>query len=136
MTSFSVILATGARYMLPIILMFSAFLLVRGHYLPGGGFIGGLVAAGGIVLFALAYGVARAREVLGVDPIVLIGTGLLIGIGSGIPALLLGQPFMTGLWFADIPPIGSIGTPLIFDVGVYLVVIGVVLKIIFTLGEE
>jgi multicomponent Na+:H+ antiporter subunit B len=142
MTSFSVILSTGARYMLPIILMFSIFLLLRGHNEPGGGFIGGLAAAAAFALFMVSYGVERAREVLRIDPMTLLGIGLLSAITSGLIPLLFGFPFLTGLWIpnnadpTEFPAIGKISTVLMFDVGVYLVVIGIVLKIVFALAEE
>ncbi|NJK81535.1 MAG: Na+/H+ antiporter subunit B [Chloroflexaceae bacterium] len=133
----SVILATGARYSLPLMLLFSFFILLRGHNLPGGGFIGGLVAAAAFALFVIAYDVNAARSVLGIEPIRLIGIGLLVAIGSGLPGLLLGMPFMTGLWLEpEIPALGKLGTPLLFDVGVYLVVIGIVLTIVFSLAED
>ncbi len=137
MTNNSVILSTGARYMLPIILMFSVFLLLRGHYEPGGGFIGGLAASAGFALFMIAYGIDKARDVLRIDTMVLIGAGLLIAVSSGLFSLLQDQPFMTGLWLPfEIPALGALGTPLLFDLGVYLVVIGVVLTIMFSLAEE
>lgn len=133
----SVILATGARYILPMMLLFAVFILLRGHNLPGGGFIAGLVVSCGFALFALAYNVADARTVLRVDPITLIGGGLILAFVSGMPSLLLGQPYMTGLWLPfEIPAIGKVGTPVTFDVGVFLVVIGVVLTIVFNLADE
>jgi multicomponent Na+:H+ antiporter subunit B len=137
MTAFSVILATGTRYILPVVLLLSAFLLIRGHNEPGGGFVGGLAASAAFVLFALSFGVRRTRDVLSVDPRLLIGIGLLVATLSGLLPLLLGMPFLTGLWYpGEVPAIHKIGTPLLFDVGVYLVVIGVVLTIVFTLAEE
>jgi multicomponent Na+:H+ antiporter subunit B len=73
---------------------------------------------------------------LRVDSRLFIGLGLLIAAGSGLLAALNGLPFMTGLWTQQpLPILGKIGTPVIFDIGVYLVVIGVVLTIIFTLAE-
>jgi multicomponent Na+:H+ antiporter subunit B len=137
MTTFSLILATGARYMLPIMLLFSVFLLLRGHYEPGGGFVGGLAAGAAFVLFAVAFGVQRAREILQIDPRMLIGIGLLVALGSGFIGMLFGYQFMAGIWFMyEIPAIGKVGSPLLFDIGVYLVVVGVVLEIIFVLAEE
>jgi multicomponent Na+:H+ antiporter subunit B len=137
MTTFSLILRTGARYMLPIMLLFSVFLLLRGHYEPGGGFVGGLTAGAAFVLFAVAFGVKDARNVLQIDPRMLIGIGLLVALGSGFIGMLFGYPFMAGIWFMyEIPALGKVGSPLLFDIGVYLVVIGVVLEIIFVLAEE
>jgi len=130
----SVILSTATRYLLPLLLLFSFFLLLRGHNLPGGGFVGGLVAAAAFALFAIAAGVRRARRALGVELRTLVGVGLLCALSSGLLALLLGAPFMTGLWsVGTLPILGKLGTPLFFDVGVYLVVIGVALLILFAL---
>lgn len=132
----SLILSTATRYMLPLLLLFSIFLLLRGHNEPGGGFVGGLVAAAAFALYAIAFDVATARRTLGIDSRTLIGLGLLIALSSGVVGLLAGQPFMTGLWSEHaVPLLGKIGTPLFFDIGVYLVVIGVTLTIIFGLAE-
>ncbi len=130
----SLILSTATRYVLPLLLTFSIFLLLRGHSEPGGGFVGGLVAAAAFVLYTFAFTVKNARQALRVEPRVFIGTGLLIAVSSAFASLFTGQPFMTGLW-VTIPLFGKVGTPVIFDIGVYLVVLGVVLLIIFSLAE-
>ena len=95
--------------------------------------MGGLVAAAAFSLYAIAYGVERARDALLVKPLTLIGAGLSIALASGVPATLRGQPFMTGQW--ALGPV-AIGTPALFDIGVFLVVAGVVLMMIFILAEE
>lgn len=134
---FSVILSTASKYLLPLLLIFSFFLLLRGHNEPGGGFVGGLVAAAAYALYFIGNGVDEAEKLLKVEPIKLIATGLLIALISTVPALFVGEDFMTGIWLKKIfPVIGKIGTPLIFDVGVYLLVLGIALKIIFSLAEE
>jgi len=133
----SLILSTAARYLLPLLLLFSVFLLIRGHYEPGGGFVGGLVAAAAFALYAIAFGVSRTREVLRLDPRVLIGSGVLMAAISGMVAWAAGNPYLTAVWGKITwPVIGKLGTPLFFDIGVYFVVLGVVLKIIFVLAEE
>jgi multicomponent Na+:H+ antiporter subunit B len=133
----SIILYLAARYLMPLLMVFSVFLLIRGHNEIGGGFVGGLVAAAAFILYAIANNVQEARRILRVQPRVLIAAGLLVSLSSGLIGWLSGKPFMTGLWLKDpLPVIGKIGTPLMFDVGVYLVVIGVTLLIIFTLAEE
>ena len=133
----SLILSTATRFLLPLLLLFSIFLLLRGHNEPGGGFVGGLVAATAFVLYALAYGVEMAQRVLYVHPRILIGTGLLAAAGSGLFAVVNQQPFLTGLWSEhEVPVLGKVGTPLLFDVGVYLVVVGITLMIIFSLAED
>jgi multicomponent Na+:H+ antiporter subunit B len=129
----SQIFRAAARILTPLLLLFSIFLLVRGHNQPGGGFVGGLVASAAFALYSIAYGVERARRALLVEPLTLLGAGLLIALVSGLPAALRGQPFLTAQWMLQ--PV-VIGTPLVFDVGVFLVVAGVVLMMVFTLAEE
>lgn len=133
----SSILQTATRFLMPLLLLFAVFLLLRGHNEPGGGFVGGLVVASAFVLYSIAYGVSASRRALLVDPSTLLGVGLLVAVGSGVPALLLGQPFMTAAWttVGSGPVAIALGTPLLFDVGVFLAVIGVVLTIVFTLGD-
>jgi multicomponent Na+:H+ antiporter subunit B len=133
------ILRTTARALTPLMLLFSIFLLLRGHNEPGGGFIAGLVTAAAFALEMLAGGLPAARHALRVDPRSLLGAGLLVALASGLPALLSGAPFMTGVWVEPaIPGAGPIklGTPLLFDIGVYLVVVGVVMTMLFALAEE
>jgi multicomponent Na+:H+ antiporter subunit B len=135
----SLILRTTTRFVLPLLLLFSVFLLVRGHHEPGGGFSGGLVAAAAFVLYRFAFGVEDVRRVLPLDTRALLGVGLLVAAGSGSLALLAGRPLMTGLWVrVPVPGVGDLdlGTPLLFDVGVYLTVVGVTLSIILPLAEE
>jgi multicomponent Na+:H+ antiporter subunit B len=133
----SSILQTATRYLLPILLMFSVFLLLRGHYSPGGGFVGGLVAAIAFVLHSLAYGTDSTMNILHYKPLSLIPIGLGVSVISMFLPVFFGSPVMTGLWLNDpIPVIGAIGTALFFDIGVYLVVIGTVLTILFTISLE
>lgn len=136
----SLILRAAARIIMPLQLAFSIVLLIRGHNEPGGGFIGGLVAACGIALHGIAFGIPAARRLLRVPPPMLIGTGLLIAALSGLPGLFQGQPFLTGLWGGSVPTLlaGQLkfGTPLLFDVGVYLVVAGIAVHLIFTMAED
>ncbi|NQD69511.1 Na+/H+ antiporter subunit B [Sphingobacterium shayense] len=133
----SAILQTATRYLLPILLLFSFFLLLRGHYYPGGGFVGGLVASIAFVLHSFANGTEATMKILRYKPLSLIPIGLGIAAISVVLPLLFGLPAMTGLWFEEpIPVIGMIGTALFFDLGVYFVVIGVVLTILFTIALE
>ncbi len=132
----SIILKTASRYLIPLMLLFSVFLLLRGHNEPGGGFVGGLVAALAYALFSLGFDIETAKEELFIDPIYLVASGLSIVLLSGIVPLFTGQNFLTGIWWEQhFPIIGKAGTPFFFDVGVYLVVMGISLKIIFTLRE-
>lgn len=136
----SLILQTISRFLVGLMLLFSIFLLLRGHNEPGGGFIGGLVAAAGIIVYGIADGPAAVRKILRVDPRVIAMTGLLAAIIAGLVPVLSGDPFLTGLWtFIGATPGDkglAIGTPLLFDIGVYLVVIGGVLGMVIALEEE
>jgi multicomponent Na+:H+ antiporter subunit B len=133
----SLILATAIRLLLPLLLLFSLFLLLRGHNEPGGGFVGGLVVAAAFALYTLAHGEKEGRRMLRVDPLRLVAVGLLTAMTSGLLPLLAGLPFLTSIWSSvPAPVIGHAGTPLLFDTGVYLVVAGMALLIIFTLMEE
>jgi len=134
----STILRTATRYMFPPLLVFSVYVLFRGHHYPGGGFVGGLFAGSAFSLFALSNNVARARALLRADPRDVTAAGLATALFSGLPALFAGHPFMTGMWW-DLHLFGTevhVGTPTIFDIGVYLVVLGVLLTLVFGLGEE
>ncbi|SRR5690606_16391495 len=133
----SAILQNATRYLLPILLLFSFFLLLRGHYYPGGGFVGGLVAAIAFVLHSFANGTANTMKILRHKPLSLIPIGLCTSALSVVIPMAFDLPPMTGLWFEEpIPVIGMIGSALFFDIGVYLVVIGVVLTILFTIALE
>jgi multicomponent Na+:H+ antiporter subunit B len=137
MTMKSLILSTATRYLLPLLLLFSIFVLLRGHNEPGGGFVGAMIASAAFALYAIAYDVAQARRALRVNPITLIGAGLLVAATSGSVPLLLGKPFMTAFWSKQVVPVlGKLGTPLAFEIGLYLTVLGVMLLIIFSLAEE
>ena len=90
----SIILRTATRFLMTLLILFSIFLLLRGHNEPGGGFVGGLVAAAAYILHALAFDVSATRAALRVAPRTLIGLGLLLAVGSGLLPLLLGRPFL------------------------------------------
>jgi multicomponent Na+:H+ antiporter subunit B len=135
------ILQTATRFMMPLLLLFSVFLLVRGHNLPGGGFIGGLVGASAFAVYALAFDVPTARQALRVDGRSLVAAGLHIALAAAVLPLFWNLPLLTHryawtkLWlfgFGELP----LGTPLLFDLGVYLTVLGVSLTIILALAEE
>lgn len=135
----SFILRPATRLLFPLLLLFSVFLLLRGHNEPGGGFSAALVTASAFILYRFAFGVQATRRVLSRSTLSLSGAGLLVAMGSGVLALFEGQPLMTGLWGqAAVPGFGKlhVGTPLLFDIGVYLTVVGVTLSIILPLAEE
>ena len=133
----TLILKTAANYLLPLLLLFAIFILFRGHYKPGGGFLGGLIAAIAFVLHAFANGHANTLKLLKVHPAVLVPIGLMISLMSGLLPVFTGDPYLTGLWFDHpLPVFGLIGTALFFDIGVFLVVFGITLTILFTISES
>lgn len=132
----TIILKTASAYLLPVLLLFSVFILLRGHYLPGGGFVGGLMASIAFVLHAFANGLSNTKTLIKFHPGFLMPVGLALAFLSGMAPLIFNLPFMTGLWYPEaMPVIGSLGSALFFDIGVYLVVIGVTLTIIFTIAD-
>ncbi|MCY3846734.1 MAG: proton-conducting transporter membrane subunit [Acidobacteria bacterium] len=131
----TVILRETTRRLVPLILIFSVFLLLRGHEQPGGGFVGGLVASIALSLYAFVFGPQATRGILRVDPRAVGAVGLAVAIASGFIGSIRGAaPFLTGQWgtLAGL----KIGTPVMFDVGVYLVVIGVVMTFVIRIKEQ
>jgi multicomponent Na+:H+ antiporter subunit B len=135
----SLILRNMMRFLASLLLVASVFLLWRGHNEPGGGFAGGLMAASAFVLHALALGPGGARRALRVSPLFLIAGGLAIALVAALIGVFAGDPILTGHWMTlDTPGTANLklGTPLLFDAGVYFVVVGVVLNIILPLMED
>jgi multicomponent Na+:H+ antiporter subunit B len=135
---YSMILRVTARLVVPLLLLFAVFMLLRGHNQPGGGFVGGLVASSAFVLYALARGVRAARDVLRAAPHTLLGMGLAAAASAGLLALGLGKAFLTGLWAKlHLGPVDlKIGSSLLFDIGVMSVVIGTVLLMVFSVEDR
>ncbi|MGE0796697.1 MAG: MnhB domain-containing protein [Lautropia sp.] len=120
----SPILEVGTRLILPLCLLLSLVLLWRGHNAPGGGFVGGLVAAAGVMCHAIAHGEAAMRRVLlQVSPEAIAGLGLAFAAASGMAALAGGDPYLTHRWLTTDGGF-AVGTALLFDLGVYLAVLG------------
>ncbi|MGC2856895.1 MnhB domain-containing protein [Novispirillum sp. DQ9] len=130
----SLILRVATRLLAALMIMFSVFVLMRGHNEPGGGFIGGLLAATGIALSSLADGPEMVRRVLRIEPRLIAMIGVLVAVASGLISALTGDVFLTGVWgyVLGIP----LGTPMMFDTGVYLVVVGGVMAMLLALEEE
>jgi multicomponent Na+:H+ antiporter subunit B len=130
------ILPAAARLVVPVQVLFSIYLLLRGHNLPGGGFIGGLVLASALVLRVMV----DPRRAPKFDLIALSGIGLLVALASSVMPWFTGRTFFTGLWGGEIwlPTLGKLklGTPLLFDIGVYLVVTGVAAKLLLVLLDQ
>lgn len=139
MTSFLV--RASARIITPLLILVSFLLLLRGHNEPGGGFIGGLVCGCAFVLWGIAFGMPAALKFMRIAPQALIGWGLLVASGSALPALFLGLPIFTGVWPSWAIPtlvVGKVklGTPLFFDLGIFMVVAGTVVLMVLAMSED
>ena len=135
----SIILMAGTRILVALLLVFSVFMLLRGHNEPGGGFIGGLIGATGFVVYTIACGTASARTALRFPPENVAMAGLGIALLAGLFAALFGDPLFTGQWLFIGGTEDDKGLPissvLVFDIGVYLVVLGSILTLVFALEE-
>ena len=134
----SLILRKAARYLFPVIMLFSIYLLLRGHNEPGGGFVGGLAAASAFILNQLAFDLQSTKKLMNVESLTLIGVGLLTAMVSSVLTMLDGQPYFSSHWATiRIAPEWylPIGTHLFFDMGVYLVVLGVTLAILLSISN-
>jgi multicomponent Na+:H+ antiporter subunit B len=134
-----VILQTLTAVVTFIIILFSIQLFFAGHYHPGGGFIAGLMTSGAIVLLLLAFDIKTVKEMISINYKILIGIGLLFAVGTGIGGVIFDVPFLTHAYhYFHLPLLGetSLHTAVLFDLGVYLVVIGTTMTIIETIGES
>lgn len=133
------ILQTATKITVFIILAYSLNLFFAGHNTPGGGFIGGLISAAAIVLLLLAFDMKTVKKILPFDFKKVAALGLLIAALTGMGSFLFDVPFLTHTFgHFDLPIFGDteLATAVLFDTGVYLVVVGVTLTIIQTIGED
>lgn len=134
----TLIFRTAAPFLSALMMLFSIFVLLRGHNAPGGGFIGGLIAASAIAIFGIAMGVSAVRRAIYFHPLAIAGAGLLLSTLSGLVSIFARAPFMTAHWIypeiygVEIP----ISTVTTFDIGVYLVVFGAISSIFLALEER
>ena len=134
----TLIFRTIAPLLVAIMLVFSVYICLRGHNEPGGGFIGGLIAASAIAILGMSSGAGTTRRALRVDPLAIAGFGLFIAGFSGLLSLFTGSPFMTSIWLylelgqTTVP----LSTPMVFDIGVYLVVFGTISAIALGLEDD
>lgn len=134
----SLVLRTSARLVQPLLVFASVFFLAFGHDEPGGGFVGGLTAAAAFALHGIAFGVSSARRSLRMDPRTVAALGLGLAVATAVVPVLAGDAPLQASWGGL--PLGAgeslaLGTPLLFDLGVYLVVLGSTLAAIFALAE-
>jgi len=131
----SVILKTATRLMVGLILIFAIYLLLRGHHEPGGGFAAALVAGTAFALFAITEGPDKVRRAVRLRPATIAMVGLGVAVVAGLPAVFMSRPFLTGIWW-NVSTNLAVGTPLIFDIGVFLAVLGAILSILLALEED
>ncbi|MGW0928018.1 Na+/H+ antiporter subunit A [Streptomyces sp. NPDC002644] len=135
----SVLMEVVTRLLFPSILVVSLFLLLSGHYRPGGGFAGGLVAGQAFILRYVVGGAADVEHAAPVRPGHLIGSGLILAATTAIVPLAFGRPPLTStLWTWNLPVLGEVKTAssLVFDVGVYLLILGVILTLLSAAGSS
>jgi multicomponent Na+:H+ antiporter subunit B len=134
----TLIFRTIAPIITVVMVAFSVFVMLRGHNEPGGGFIGGLIAAAAIAIYGIAAGPDAVRRALKADPLAFAGFGVVLAGLAGMLSMAFGVPFLTGLWTylriedTEVP----LSTPLIFDVGVYFTVFGTISAVALALEEE
>ncbi len=134
----TLILTATARAVTPFIWVLSVYLLLRGHGAVGGGFIAALVGSAAVVIRSFALGPDGAgfpsRR-----PAVLVGLGILVAVGFGLAGLALGSSFLSGaVWRGDLPLVGEVkvAASIVFDLGVYLTVLGAIAAVVRIFGEE
>ena len=134
----TVIFRFTAPYLTSLMVLFSIFVLLRGHNEPGGGFIGGLIATSAFAIYGIACGVAPVRRALYFHPMAIAGSGLMLAVLSGVVSMVVSVEFLTGVWSFPAFLGGDVGisTPLFFDIGVYLVVVGAISTIGLALEER
>jgi len=138
----SLILSSATRIITPLLLAFSVFVLLRGHNAPGGGFIGGLLAAVALCLYAKALGVPAARAAMRLAPASVGMAGVGLALAAGAMGLLARGSFLAGVWpFLETAADGTksglpVGSIILFDVGVYLVVVGAVAALFFAFEDD
>ena len=134
----SLIFRTIAPLLVAVMLVFSVFVLLRGHNEPGGGFIGGLIAASALAIYGMAVGPGEARTALKAHPLAYAGFGVALAALAGVLSILFDVPFLTGLWTSfDFDEVEvAVSTPMVFDIGVYFVVFGTISAVALALEDE
>lgn len=133
------ILKTTTNIIVFIILAFSFKLFLAGHNMPGGGFIGGLMTSGAFILMYITYGIAPIKRITRISFIFLIGLGLAVALATGVGSFLFNVPFLShtdGYFYLPILGKTHLATAVLFDIGVYLTVIGVTMTIILSIAED
>lgn len=134
-----VILQTTAKVVFFIIFLFSIHIFFAGHYTPGGGFVGGLLTTGAIILLLLAFDLKTIQQILPFNFTIVTAIGLVLALATAAGAIVFNVPFFTHAFdYFDLPIFGktSLHTAMLFDSGVYLVVVGSAITIIQSIGGD
>lgn len=134
-----VYLQTATKILVFIIMTFSIYVLFAGHHNPGGGFIGGLITASALVLLYIAFDLQSVRDIIPVDFKKLAAAGVLVAVLTGVVSLFLDVPFLSQTFkYVDLPFLGEteLASAMIFDLGVYMAVIGTTMTIITSISED
>ena len=135
----SLILKSFSKYIFVFINVAAIFIFFKGHNEPGGGFIAGVATAISLVLLEMTQEYSLVKKMLRIDPLTIAGAGLILAYGTSFAPVIVNKPFLYHkMIHLHIPILGDlhVGTPLLFDLGVYLVVVGVLSKMIFVFSEE
>jgi multisubunit Na+/H+ antiporter MnhB subunit len=135
----SVIMDTVTRLVFHSALVLSLYLLFAGHNQPGGGFVGGLVAGAAFILVYVAGGIDDVRSLSRVPPWIVLGGGLVLSTGATVaPVFFGGAALESGHLAFDLPALGHVelSSTLVFDAGVYGIVVGLVLMVFEAFGED
>lgn len=135
----NLVLRSTASLIIFILLGFAVYLLIAGHNSPGGGFVGGLTTAAALLLMYMAYGEKTVRKIIPINFISLIPIGLLVAIGTGVGSLVFNMPFLThGFTILTLPIFGEVelASAMLFDIGVYLTVVGTTMTIILNIARD
>ena len=135
----NLILQFTSKIVFFMIFFFAVHIFFAGHYTPGGGFVGGLLMSSAIVLLIIAYDLKTVQAVLPFNFMYITALGLIIAVSTAGFSMLLNKPFFTHFYdYFNLPLIGktSLHTAALFDLGVFLVVVGVTMTIIQTIGED
>jgi multicomponent K+:H+ antiporter subunit A len=133
-----IMLAMLMRPLLPLALVVAFYILMRGHNLPGGGFIAGLITGVVLMLQYLAVGIEVTAARMRIDSVKLFAAGLALAAGTGLVSMAFGVPFLTSTHgYVDLPLVGAthLASALVFDLGVYLIVVATVLLVLSELGK-
>ena len=130
----SVILKTATHIKVGLMMVYAVYILLRGQHKTKGGFYAKLLEGTAFALFAITEGADQVRRAIRIRPAAIAMTGLALAVASGLPALFTGAPFLAGIWWHLNG--FSVGTPLIFDMGVFLAVLGAILSILLALEEN